>query len=833
MRCSVLIALAVLCQTCRLCVGAGLAHEPEEPEDVVTTTSQEDIITTTQRDITTSQKVVSTSPQSGGNQHVRPTVVEPLLEDGRVPTRADQLVVCSCPELSPDGCRRFLSDASIASKNIDFEDIRVSVTDLSVAVHDVTCQKKDHRFMKYSEGEFYLRERGDVVLVNVGDMTGLRVNDYCADLRRDNGRLTWNIKICVAPPSVPTCCPSGQALKDGVCHNATTPNIIAPPLSVGLREKATHFPVIKNHHNPLNCTSDPLTSIPLTPGKSYLLSVPTGLMHVWKPADRHINTHFTYPPNLCVDGYVNSNGSEVYSANICYSHPDQQREKCEGHVCVRKCCPDGEEMNQMLYRCVSSNLTDFKPVFSKHPGDYTVVHGKPTCQFQTVVNDSSIDNRGRYLFHGDHLSAMEYCVDKFNDGRGKIEDMAIVCIKEPTKLWPRIRKIAFPILQIISFIFLLLTVGCYCLVPELLTGGGWYQLFHVISLMVAYATMFAQDMFSKAWETNICFIMGILLQFSFLSTFFWLNVLCLEVWRKIRSLNKFRPASVVPIWIYVLYAFGTPVAIGILTVCMHFFAPDDVPGVLKPHLARSRCFFEDPPRLFLYFYGPIGFLFALNIIFITHTYWTYRKIEKNASVLKKASPENNSARTPTEQIHRKRDYISDFKQQFSLLVMMSLCWVSELLSWFIPPLEMWAATDTLNTLQGFFLFVIFLANRSKRKHLKKKFPLLFKFGNQIRKVLCHCCCCCCPGAKETCLAPLGSFTSQVSRKLSSSSLVSNLSTLSTSLKFSKSSFSMDLPDDLNTKRPSALEHDSGITILSHSAITTSSVFPHDNTDTQC
>ncbi|KAK8393856.1 hypothetical protein O3P69_006881 [Scylla paramamosain] len=713
MRCSVLIALAVLCQTCRLCVGAGLAHEPEEPEDVVTTTSQEDIITTTQRDITTSQKVVSTS-QSGGNQRVHPTVVEPLLEDGRVPTRADQLVVCSCPELSPDGCRRFLSDASIASKNIDFEDIRVSVTDLSVAVHDVTCQKKDHRFMKYSEGEFYLRERGDVVLVNVGDMTGLRVNDYCADLRRDNGRLTWNIKICVAPPSVPTCCPSGQALKDGVCQNATTPDTLTPPMSIYVTGKPLDWPVIKNHYNPLNCTSDPLTSIPLIPEKSYLLSVPTGLMHVWTPADHHVNRHFTYPPNLCVDGYVNSNGSEVYSANICYSHPDQQREKCEGHVCVRKCCPDGEEMNQMLYRCVSSNLTDFKPVFSKHPGDYTVVHGKPTCQFQTVVNDSSIDNKGRYLFHGDHLSAMEYCVDKFNDGRGKIEDMAIVCIKGPTKLWPRIRKIAFPYTS--TYLLHLPAPDGGLLLPGSRAADWWW----VVSVVPRHLPHGGLRNHARTGYVQ----QGILLQFSFLSTFFWLNVLCLEVWRKIRSINKFRPASVVPIWIYVLYAFGTPVAIGIVTVCMHFFAPDDVPGVLKPHLARSRCFFEDP-GYYLYFYGPIGFLFVLNIAFLAHTYWTCTRIERYISELKTVGSERGNE-VPTEHIHRKRDYMSNFKQQFSLLVMMSLCWVSELLSLLIPPPEMWAATDTLNTLQGFFIFVIFLANRSKRKHLKKKFPLLFE-----------------------------------------------------------------------------------------------------------
>lgn len=183
-----------------------------------------------------------------------------------------------------------------------------------------------------------------------------------------------------------------------------------------------------------------------------------------------------------------------------------------------------------------------------------------------------------------------------------------------------------------------------------------------------------------------------------------------------------------------------------------------------------------------------------------------------------------------EHTHRKRDYISDFKQQFSLLVLMSFCWVTELLSSLIPPLEMWAATDLLNTLQGFFIFFIFLANRSKRKHLKKKFPLIFKIAHHLRSAIRQCCC---PGGKEVCLAPLSSFTSQVSRKLSSSSVVSNLSTLTSSLKFSSSSFSVTLPDNLDTKRPSVFEPDAGITVLSHSSLKLNSLSPRENSDTHC
>ena len=140
-----------------------------------------------------------------------------------------------------------------------------------------------------------------------------------------------------------------------------------------------------------------------------------------------------------------------------------------------------------------------------------------------------------------------------------------------------------------------------------------------------------------------------------------------------------------------------------------------------------------------------------------------------------------------------------------------------------------AITDLLNTLQGFFIFFIFITNRSKREHLERKFPMFFKIVHYLRKRLGQCCCL---GDKVACLVPFSSFSSQASRKLSSSSVVSNLSTLSTSLNFSTSSFSVTLPNDDNTRRPSVFEHDNGIIVLSHSSLKINNV-THENSDTHC
>ncbi|KAG0721459.1 hypothetical protein GWK47_046441 [Chionoecetes opilio] len=154
------------------------------------------------------------------------------------------------------------------------------------------------------------------------------------------------------------------------------------------------------------------------------------------------------------------------------------------------------------------------------------------------------------------------------------------------------------------------------------------------------------------------------------------------------------------------------------------------------------------------------------------------------------------------------------------------CWVTVFLGMVIPPMELWTVTELLNSLQGVLIFCIFVANRSRRKHMKKKFPLPFKIARQLCTAVGDCCC---QGGQQTCLAPLNSFTSQVSRKLSNSSVVSYLSTLTSSLKFS-TSFSVSLPDNHDTKRPSVFEPDGGITVLS---LKNNSVPPYENGNSQC
>ncbi|XP_071526289.1 probable G-protein coupled receptor Mth-like 10 [Panulirus ornatus] len=219
--------------------------------------------------------------------------------------------------------------------------------------------------------------------------------------------------------------------------------------------------------------------------------------------------------------------------------------------------------------------------------------------------------------------------------------------------------------------------------------------------------------------------LGLLTQFGFLAAFFWLHILCFDTWRTIRSLTKLRTPTNKSNWAYPLYAFGGPLVIGAITACVHFFAPNNVAGVIKPLIGDSSCWFRGDLQLLVYFYGPVAFLFASNFVLLSNTYWKCRTFQLNSAILRDYRSEDTSDETALNINHPRQNHISNFKQQFFLLVLTLVCWSCELLSWKIRHPEVWMFTDVLNALQGFFIFVIFMANGNKRRQLAEKYPNLF------------------------------------------------------------------------------------------------------------
>ncbi|XP_063604664.1 uncharacterized protein LOC134780107 [Penaeus indicus] len=754
----------------------------------------EDISTTWDSDITTD--VVTTA-----SDETRATTTEGATEGG---SKRGTVVNCFCDsyEVYVEGVCRSNSNS------------KKPVAEKRVIIKDLECDTESGVIMlNFSREQFMLRDRGDIVLSKeVGKFGGLRIKDYCITHSLDERtERTWTVKVCVDPPKVPRCCPPGQAMKDNVCRPARTPEKLEPPISANPYGPAISWPHIETYEKPLNCSVEHMKDLPLIPRVSYLASHTRGLVHIWHAEETDYKFQYRFDPKFCVDGKQKDDGSVSYSVKVCFESAMEQHQRlCSEKVCVRKCCAEGEIVQNYLHLCVRSSAAEFEPRMNT---EYNRVIGKPICDRYTHITDFQLSPATGYLATWNTiLPASYYCIDKFSDQEGRISDGALACINFST--WEKAQDIGLPICMTISLVFLLIIVVCYCTAPIMLKNKGWYHLCYVVSLIIAYFSAVMLQFLSNVQQSS-CIGFAILMQFGYLSSFFWLSVLFFDVWRIFRSLNnRLRPPRPIPPYVYHIYAWSGPLVICSVTLGLQYVDADDVPSwLIKPHLGEYRCWFGKGMEELVFFYLHIAILLFANCLFAGHTYWVQRKMDESLAALR-ADKNGNGERTAPV-VHSKRNYYSEFKTKFLLLALISSCWVPDVLSWQIPSVEFRALTNILNTLQGFFMFVIFLHDRQKRQHLKEKFPNLFRFFENIFSKLKHFLRCSSCSAKTfspyTCISTLN-------RKLSLSSIVTNLSTLLSSIKITSTSvFKVD-SDRRSPQRSESFDSDNGIITLSHTPI---------------
>ncbi|CAL4142902.1 unnamed protein product, partial [Meganyctiphanes norvegica] len=235
--------------------------------------------------------------------------------------------------------------------------------------------------------------------------------------------------------------------------------------------------------------------------------------------------------------------------------------------------------------------------------------------------------------------------------------------------------------------------------------------------------------------TRSCISLGLITQFSYLSAFFWLNIICVDVWRLSRNLmrNKRAPISSMLALIYMVYAFGGPLTITVITIIAQLEDPKEGSNswLIHPHIGEINCWFKDDLGLLSYYYGPIALSLLLNSVIMGITYHYIKIIRKDDHTFDDDDSRGNT-NDPVES-SRKSDYFSGFQQHFYLLALVTVGWVMDILSWKIPPEELWAPIDCLNNIQGVFIFFIFLSHHKKRSLLMAKLPELLDFAKMMIK----------------------------------------------------------------------------------------------------
>ncbi|XP_076058493.1 G-protein coupled receptor Mth2-like [Oratosquilla oratoria] len=448
---------------------------------------------------------------------------------------------------------------------------------------------------------------------------------------------------------------------------------------------------------------------------------------------------------FCLEEALGQDGADASNYYLCYSDPVKEYEKhCSDPTsCIRKCCPRGQVLKSMLCVEYGEELKldivdyDLKPIESE--SGKKVISEFPVCgsgyKMSSPDNESEefyIMEEGDVYMPGSYRNYWShdlYCVDHvLNNGVPNLTLHACYAPAQVPSNWLLLSPYFKTPALIISCIFLLITLIFYFCITELKNLQGLSLLSHVASLFLAELALLTLTWMPAHPPRGFCISTGFAIQLFFLWSFFWLNVICFDIWRYIGLTTKMvvmtgpkhggsMGGRGAPYLWYMLYAWGTPIVIFVISLILYLL-PYRVYRSLRPFSVTGKCWLTKEMEILAFFYGPIALLFLINLVLILHTgLRLYKAGDMFTCCPNSLFPNRSPAVAASHSFNR--THLQEFWQRFGIFSVMAICWIFEILSWKIGHADAWAFTDMLNCLQGFFVFVVFICNKNKRALVAK------------------------------------------------------------------------------------------------------------------
>ncbi|XP_076649673.1 putative G-protein coupled receptor Mth-like 3 isoform X2 [Halictus rubicundus] len=317
-----------------------------------------------------------------------------------------------------------------------------------------------------------------------------------------------------------------------------------------------------------------------------------------------------------------------------------------------------------------------------------------------------LERNGTLRTGSSSFPAWSYCLD-WKESFEKIA--VVVCVSEETEL-----KKSYNISIMVSIPFFLATFLVYAIIPELRSLYGKTLMCYVACLVVAYTFLVLPNLFAN-FPVGICAALAFIIQFSFLASFFWLNVMCFDIWwtfggfRSLQGSVKQRERK--KFVIYSIYAWGCASILTSVCAIMDFL-PSVPDHFIRPQFGEQSCWFKTDEAKAIYFYVPMGVTVVCNIcLFISTALKIVQHKKDTANHLKGVDS------------RRHDDNKQWFNLYLKLFIVMGINWSMEIVSWLChnTPTYIWYLTDLTNTLQGVIIFLIFVWKEKIRQLLLKRF----------------------------------------------------------------------------------------------------------------
>lgn len=258
---------------------------------------------------------------------------------------------------------------------------------------------------------------------------------------------------------------------------------------------------------------------------------------------------------------------------------------------------------------------------------------------------------------------------------------------------------------IVSITASLLTLFVYILFPQLLNVPGKNLVCLTISLIISQTLFLVAPL--VAHKQTVCAAMAVLMHYSFLCAFCWMNIIAFDLWTTFSHkllLQRHKITRSKRFYFYSAYAWGLPIIIVSVAVILNYVSTGGKDAELfQPKYGRSVCWITTKYALLLFFVGPLAIFKLFDfVLFVFTAYHIYKAKKQGAFARKKSSA-------------------GTFCINVRLSLVMGLTWAFAFVANFTNNFVMWYLFIIFNTLQGLFIALSFLCTRRVVKLFREKY----------------------------------------------------------------------------------------------------------------
>ncbi|KAJ1531021.1 hypothetical protein ONE63_005852 [Megalurothrips usitatus] len=285
----------------------------------------------------------------------------------------------------------------------------------------------------------------------------------------------------------------------------------------------------------------------------------------------------------------------------------------------------------------------------------------------------------------------EFCMELFNDTGTVLPLVVLRGASNASEVGMSIASV-YPVGLMISLPFLVATFAVYAVFSELHNLHGKSLMCYVGVMTVSYTILTLVQNGVGANVQYFCLALGYAMHFSIMSCFFWLNVMCFDIWWTFSGFRAHSSSSMSDrdgrrFVLYSLYAWGVPLVMEAVMVALQACGHLLPASVIRPDIASSSCYLDTGGAAYrAYFLGPVGVLLLCNVGLFLHTAVRILQLRRETRALKSTESQRHS-----DERYRYNVYIK-------LFLIMGVNWVAEVLSGLYNH-DLWAITDITNSLQ--------------------------------------------------------------------------------------------------------------------------------------